>query len=244
MTLVGIGGVGSWAAEALARTALGRITLIDLDEICVTNTNRQIHALTANVGQLKVEAMAARIREINPSCEVVARSDFINRDNQASLLADRPAYVIDAIDSVPAKVALLAYCKRNKIKIITTGGAGGQKDPLRITVGDLSRTWQDPLAAKVRSELRRKHHFSKNPRRRFGIECVYSTEQVNYPHPGGEVCHQKRFVEQGVKLDCSGGLGAGVVVTATFGMVAASRVINRLCERPNDAEGDNTNPAR
>jgi len=228
VTIVGIGGVGSWIAEALARTAVGHIKLIDLDDICVTNTNRQIHAYQDNIGRLKVEAMAQRIKAINPHCDVVAVPDFISETNQAELLADKPDFVVDAIDSVPAKVALIAFCKRNKIKIITIGGAGGQKDPLKITTSDLSRTWQDPLAAKVRSELRRKHHFSKNPKRRFGIECVYSSEQLIYPTPEGGVCQQKQFVDGSVKLDCSGGLGASVTVTATFGMVAAARVIDRL----------------
>jgi len=172
--------------------------------------------------------MAERVRAINPQCQVSEVIDFINADNQAEYLSDRPDFVIDAIDSVPAKVALIAYCKRNKIKIITIGGAGGQLDPLKITSSDLSRTWQDPLAAKVRNELRRKHNFTRNPKRRFGVECIYSTEQLHYPTADGQVSHQKQFIDGGVKLDCSGGLGASVTVTATFGMVAAARVINRL----------------
>lgn len=230
VTVVGIGGVGSWIAEALARSAVGHITLIDLDDICVTNTNRQIHAKTDTVGQLKVSVMATRIKHINPQCKVTEVIDFISEKNQAALLNDRPDYVIDATDSVPAKTALIAYCKRNKIKILTIGGAGGQKDPLKIKSADLSRTTQDPLAAKVRSELRRHYNFSKNPKRRFGVECVYSTEQLVYPSPDGSVCHQKQLKEGSVKLDCSGGLGAGVVVTATFGMVAAAIVLNKLSQ--------------
>jgi tRNA threonylcarbamoyladenosine dehydratase len=230
VVVVGIGGVGSWVAEALARTAVGQISLIDMDDICVTNTNRQIHAHQGNVGRMKVEVMAERIKAINPECKVNSVFDFISADNQAELLQSRPDYVVDAIDSVPAKVALINYCKRNKIKIITIGGAGGQKDPLKITTSDLSKTWQDPLAAKVRSELRRKHKFSKNPKRRFNIECVYSTEQLTYPSADGKVGHQKQFKQGSVKLDCSAGLGACVSVTATFGMIAAARVINKLSE--------------
>ncbi len=228
--VVGIGGVGSWAAEALARTAIGTISLVDLDDICVTNTNRQIHAQAGNIGQLKVSVMAERIKAINPDCKVKAIEDFISIKNQAELLNPKPDYVIDAIDSVPAKVALLAYCKRNKIKVVTTGGAGGQSDPLKITIADLSRTTHDPLAAKVRNELRRKHNFSKNPKRKFAIECVYSTEQLVYPMPDGSVCQQKQFTEGSVKLDCSGGIGASVMVTANFGMIAASRVVNKLAK--------------
>lgn len=228
VTVVGIGGVGSWVAEALVRSGIGHIKLIDLDEVCITNSNRQIHALQGSIGRSKVEVMAERIRLINPACQVEVVSDFINAENQVEYLADKPDYVVDAIDSVPAKVALLAYCKRFKIRIISIGGAGGQKDPLKIEVADLSRTWQDPLLAKVRNELRRKHHFTRNPKRKFAIECVYSTEQLNYPKPDGNVCHQKQFVDGSVKLDCAGGLGAGVVVTASFGMIAASRVLNYL----------------
>lgn len=227
VTVVGIGGVGSWVAEALARSAVGNIKLIDLDDICVTNTNRQIHAMDKNVGQLKVEVMANRIRQINPSINVVAITDFINEGNQADYLSDEPDYVVDAIDSVPAKVALIAYCKRNKMKVITIGGAGGKKDPLKIQLGDLSRTIQDPLSAKVRSELRRKYHFTRNTKRKFGVDCVYSTEQMNYPTSDGEVCYQKQGGDS-AKLDCSGGLGAGVTVTAAFGMIAAARVINKI----------------
>ncbi|TQV77575.1 tRNA cyclic N6-threonylcarbamoyladenosine(37) synthase TcdA [Aliikangiella marina] len=228
VTVVGIGGVGSWVAEALARTAIGRITLVDLDDICVTNTNRQIHAQSGNIGKLKVQAMADRIKAINPECEVRVVEDFISVDNQAEILSDKPDYVVDAIDSVPAKTALIAFCKRNKIRVICVGGAGGQIDPLKIQVADLSKTTQDPLAAKVRSELRRNFNFSKNPKRRFGVECVFSTEQLSYPTPDGGVCQQKQFNDGSVKLDCSGGLGAGVAVTATFGMIAASRVVNWL----------------
>ena len=228
VTVVGIGGVGSWVAEALARSAVGQITLIDLDDVCVTNTNRQIHAMSSTVGQMKVEVMAQRLKSINPACEVKAVTDFITSDNQAELLADRPDYVIDAIDSIKAKVALIAYCKRQKIKLLTIGGAGGQKDPMKITTGDLAKTTQDPLAARVRNELRRNYNFSKNPKRRFGIECVYSTEQFTYPVADGSVCQQKQFTEGSVRLDCAGGIGASVVVTATFGMTCSSVVIREL----------------
>ncbi|MGX5173761.1 tRNA cyclic N6-threonylcarbamoyladenosine(37) synthase TcdA [Aliikangiella sp. IMCC44653] len=230
VTVVGLGGVGSWAAEALARSDIGNIHLVDLDDICVTNTNRQIHADVKSVGQLKTQAMAERIKNINPDCQVTLTSDFISAKNQAEILADNPDFVIDAIDSVPAKVALLAFCKRNKIKVITTGGAGGQLDPTQISCADLSRTIQDPLAAKVRSELRRHYGFSKNPKRKFGIECIYSLEQLNYPQLDGETCQQKVFQDGSVKMDCEGGLGAGSVVTASFGMFAAARVLKKLAQ--------------
>ena len=149
--VIGIGGVGSWAAEALARSGIGQLTLIDMDDICVTNTNRQIHALQGNVGKLKTEVMAERIHLINPDCQIHIVDDFITEENLAEYIDARFDFVVDAIDSIRAKVALLAHCKRQKIALITTGGAGGQKDPTKIAIEDLSRTTQDPLAAKVRA---------------------------------------------------------------------------------------------
>ena len=231
--VIGIGGVGSWVAEALARTAIGTITLIDLDDICVTNTNRQIHALSSTIGHSKVEVMAERIRQINPECQVNEVEDFVTPDNLGELVTGDFDYVVDAIDSLRAKVALIAHCKRNKIKMITVGGAGGQKDPTQIQVADLAKTYQDPLAAKVRNELRRHYNFTKNPKRRFQIECVFSTEQLVYPQADGSVCQQKASADGPMKMDCSSGFGAATVVTATFGFVAASRVIAKLCEKAN-----------
>mgnify|MGYP003868133189 CR=1 FL=1 len=229
--VVGIGGVGSWAAEALARSAVGQITLVDLDDLCITNTNRQIHALSDTVGQSKVEVMAERIRLINPDCQCTAVEEFLAEDNLDELLANNFDYVIDAIDNVKAKAAMIHYCRRNKIPLITVGGAGGQLDPTRIQIADLSRTFQDPLAAKVRSHLRRFHGFSKNTKRRFDVPCVFSTEQLRYPQPDGSVCAQKTQGQEGpMRLDCSSGFGAATVVTATFGFVAVSRVIEKLIQ--------------
>jgi tRNA A37 threonylcarbamoyladenosine dehydratase len=226
--IVGIGGVGSWVAEGLARTALGQITLVDLDDICVTNTNRQIHALSNTVGQAKVEAMAERIKQISPECEVHCIEDFITPENVPDLLHQGFDYVVDATDSIKAKAAMIAYCKRNKIPIITIGGAGGQIDPTQIAVTDLSKTIQDPLAAKLRSELRRFYNFSTNPKRRFAIDCVFSTEQLRYPQADGSVCMTKTLTDGSVKLDCNTGFGAAVAVTATFGFVASARVIDKI----------------
>ncbi|MDC0603187.1 tRNA cyclic N6-threonylcarbamoyladenosine(37) synthase TcdA [Aliiglaciecola sp.] len=229
--VVGLGGVGTWAAEALARSAIGKLTLIDLDDICTTNTNRQIHALTDTIGEPKVDAMAQRIININPECQVACIEDFVTTDNVSELITSDMDYVIDAIDSIPAKAALIAYCKRHKIRIITTGGAGGQIDPTQVTIGDLSKTIQDPLAAKLRNQLRRFHNFSKNTKRRFAIDCVYSTEQLRYPQANGSVSFNKPDIAN-ARLDCSNGFGAAVVVTATFGMFAASRAIAKFLNKP------------
>lgn len=229
--VVGIGGVGSWAVEALARSGIGRLTLIDLDDICITNTNRQIHALQPQIGELKVDAMAERIRQINPACELTLVDDFVTADNLEQYIHDGFDYVVDAIDSIQAKVALIAFCKRRKIPIIVAGGAGGQLDPTQITVADLARTTMDPLAARVRADLRRRHGFTREPNRKFGVECVYSTEQLRYPDGHGGVCQAKAQSDGNMKMDCASGFGATTVVTATFGLVAVSRVLLKIAER-------------
>lgn len=226
--VVGIGGVGSWSAEALARSGVGQITLIDLDDVCLTNTNRQIHALDNTIGQPKVAVMAQRIQLINPSCIVHQMEDFVTAENVQEYITSQFDAVIEATDSIRAKAAIIYCCKRNKMPVVTIGGAGGQIDPVQITRGDLAKTIQDPLAAKLRNELRRNYGFSKNPKRRFGVECIYSTEQLRYPQPDGSVCFNKSAMENGTRLDCAGGFGASVTVTATFGMLAAASVINKL----------------
>jgi len=229
--VIGIGGVGSWAAEALARTAVGTITLIDLDDVCVSNTNRQIHALTNTVGQLKVEAMAERIRAINPACVVNPIMDFITTENIAQLLPEGIDGVIDAIDSIKPKAALIAHCRRNKIPLVTTGGAGGQTDPTRIQVTDLAKTIQDPLAAKTRNILRRQYRFPSAEKGKFGIDCVFSTEQLVYPQSDGSVCASKPGVGNSTRLDCASGFGASMMVTASFGLTAVAHLINKVLNK-------------
>ena len=219
--VIGIGGVGSWAVEALARTGIGKITMIDMDDICVTNINRQIHAMTGTVAQLKTESMKERVERINPECVVEIIDDFISPENIPEYLNRGYDYVIDAIDSVKTKAALIAYCKRNKIKLITTGGAGGQTDPRQIQIADLSRTIQDPLASKVRSLLRKEYNFSQNPKRKFGVDCVFSTQPLIFPKMG-ESC------EISATMNCANGFGAVTMVTATFGFFAVSRVVDKL----------------
>ncbi len=219
--VIGIGGVGSWAVEALARTGIGKITMIDMDDICVTNINRQIHAMTGTVAQLKTETMKERVEKINPECVVEIIDDFITPENIPEYLNRGYDYVLDAIDSVRTKVALIAYCKRNKIKLITTGGAGGQTDPSKIQIADLSKTIQDPLAARVRSLLRKEYNFSQNPKRKFGIDCVFSTQPLIFPKMG-EGC------EVSATMNCANGFGAVTMVTATFGFFAVSRLVDKL----------------
>ena len=229
--VIGIGGVGSWVAEALARNGVGHITLIDLDDICTTNINRQIHALTDTVGLSKVEVMAARILQINPDCKVHQIEDFVTDENLQELLSKDFDYVIDAIDSVRIKTAIIAHCKRNKLPIITIGGAGGQIDPTKIEIADLSQTYQDPLLAKVRNNLRREYNFSRNLKRKFSIDAVFSTEQLLYPDASGGVCFAKQSQDGAMRLDCSGGFGATTHVTASFAFFAVGRAIKKLLHK-------------
>ncbi len=235
--VVGIGGVGSWAAEALARSGVGRITLIDLDDICVTNTNRQIHALDGNFGRPKVQVMAERLIAINPACVVHSIEEFVSRDNLRTLVTRELDFVIDAIDVAGTKAALIYHCKREKIPIITTGAAGGQVDPTQVRVVDLNRTENDPLAAKVRSILRRHYGWSRNPQRHYSVPCVYSLEQLRYPTAAGGVSCEKSWADGAKRLDCDSGFGACMTVTATFALVAVSRVLERLAALPKPATG-------
>ena len=217
--VVGIGGIGSWSAEALARTGVGRITAVDLDMVAESNTNRQIHALGEVYGQAKVEAMAQRIRDINPACTVECIEDFVTPDNVATLLDRDFSVVIDAIDQVRAKAAMIAYCRRRGTPIVVAGAAGGQIDPTRVTAGDLSQTVQDPLLAKLRSTLRRDHGFPRDGKKKFGVTAVYSTEPLRYPD---SACSAERGP---AGLNCAG-FGSSVCVTSVFGMVAAARAID------------------
>lgn len=228
--VIGIGGVGSWAVEALARSGVGALTLIDHDEISASNTNRQLHTLSSTLGRQKGAVMAERIGQIHPGCRVQVLDTRIDETNQAELLSQGYDYVIDAIDQLRPKAALLYYCKRNKIPVITTGGAGGMIDPTRISIADLSRTEQDPLAAKLRQRLRQEYGFSRNPKRRFGIDCVYSDEQPRFPTNDGEIACGKPAVS-GIKLDCASGYGSATFVTASFGFAAVSRVLQKLVDK-------------
>ena len=228
--VIGIGGVGSWSAEALARSGIGQLTLMDYDDIALSNINRQIHTLESTVGFSKVEVMRHRIMEINPDCICHLIDDMLSENNLSKYLIKDYDYVIDAIDSVKQKSALIAYCKRNKIPLITTGGAGGLLDPTAVQLSDLSKTYNDPLAAKVRSRLRYHYNFSRNPKSRFGIECVFSTEQQLYPQANGSVGQQKPG-SKGVSLDCNYGYGSSSCVTAVFGFTAAARAIEKCLDK-------------
>ncbi|MGM0906981.1 MAG: tRNA cyclic N6-threonylcarbamoyladenosine(37) synthase TcdA [Pseudomonadota bacterium] len=230
IVVAGLGGVGSWAVEALARTGIGKLTLIDLDDVCTTNINRQLPATDDTIGQLKTEVLAQRVKSINPSCEVKVIDDFLLPENFEEYLTGADA-VLDAVDSVNTKAALVAWCKRRKLRLVVCGGAGGQIDPGMIRVGDLAKAKQDPLLAKVRSQLRRDYGFSKNPKRKWGVDCVYSEEQLRYPVISGELEGEVTLQKPGsgsMRMDCSSGFGAAMVVTCSFAMQATATLLRRL----------------
>lgn len=227
VAVIGLGGVGSWAAEALVRTGVGAITLIDLDDVCVTNSNRQSHAMASTVGQMKIDVVAQRLRDINPDCHVHLVHDFISPKNTEQLLHAGIDGVLDCIDSANAKAHLLHHCRLRKITVVTTGGAGGRVDPTQIKVADLNKTVQDRLSAKVRSLLRRKYGYSRTAARRYGLPCVHSVEQPVFYLEDGTVTREPGVARLG-GLDCDGGLGASTVVTGSFGFVAAAELVGRL----------------
>ncbi len=206
------------------------MTLIDPDDLCVTNINRQIHALEGTIGRSKVEVMAERFAAINPACRCLAIDDRLSGNNIERLISSDIDGVVDAIDVIQVKAALIAHCRRRRLPVVTAGGAGGRTDPGLVTVADLSRTWNDPLAAKVRSRLRRDYRFPDNPKRRFGVDCVFSTQQPLYPTAEGGVSCAKPGAP-GATLDCNRGYGASPLVTPVFGLVAANRLIERVMAR-------------
>ena len=229
--VVGIGGVGSWAAEALARSGVGRITLVDLDHVAESNINRQIHALETTLGQAKVLAMASRIAAISSACRVDCIEEFVAPANIGTLLPSADV-VIDCIDQVVAKAALLAWCRQQGVAVITCGAAGGRRDPTRIRRADLARASGDPLLAKLRHRLRREHGFpregSSDRTQKFGIPAVFSDEPVLAPFAPAD-CDIESPQSQG--LACTG-YGSSVTVTAPLGFAAAALALDTLALAP------------
>jgi tRNA A37 threonylcarbamoyladenosine dehydratase len=213
----GVGGVGSWAAEALARSGVGHITLVDLDDVCLSNVNRQLHALDGVIGRPKVEVMAERIRAIHPSCHARAVAEFFTETTAEQILGTGFDFVVDAIDQVANKCLLIARCRKEEISIICAGGAGGRRDPAAIRVADLAQTSHDALLQQVRKKLRDDYGFARDPKTPFGVPCVFSIESAVRPADG---CAGR--------VTCDNGYGTASFVTGTFGLVAASRVVSRI----------------
>lgn len=231
MAVIGLGGVGSWVAEALARSGVGELTLIEMDEVCITNTNRQSQALTSQVGQSKNQVVAERLRDINPEIRLHCIEDFLDSNNLQNYLGPQHDVVVDAMDAAITKSALVAYCSVRKIRLVMVGSSGGKADPTRIQVADLARTEGDPLLAKVRTQMVHRHGFARDGNRKFRVDAIYSSEQMVYPKPDGSVCMEKQVMQNGVRLDCAGGFGSSVMVTGAFGFVAAARAVERYLQR-------------
>lgn len=236
--VIGIGGVGSWVVEALARNGIGHLAVIDADEVCVSNTNRQLHALDGHYGRHKVEVMAERARAINPSVDVQVFAEFLTPSNLDRLLDNRYDVVIDCCDAFRVKVETIVWCRRRKLPLIVCGSAGGRLDPTLIRVRDLSRTEHDAMLALIRKKLRDEFRFPRGPKRYFGVQAIYSLENVRYPQADGSVCGTRpQALEGGLKLDCGGGLGAATQVTGAFAFAAVARAIDKLLHKPVVASG-------
>jgi tRNA A37 threonylcarbamoyladenosine dehydratase len=230
VAVVGLGGVGSWAVEAFARSAVGHLTLVDADDLCLSNTSRQLPALAGQYGRNKARAMAERCRAINPAIDAVAIEAFLTASNQEALLGGGFDLVLDACDSFRSKVEAIAWCRRRKQPIVTVGSAGGRTDPTQVRVRDLSRTEHDAMLSLIRRKLRGEFNFPKNHDRYFGVPAVYSLENVRYPQADGSVCGTRPPMDRdaALKLDCGAGLGAATHVTGAFAFAAVARSLEIL----------------
>ncbi len=223
--VVGIGGVGSWTVEALARSGVGALTLVDLDEVCVTNVNRQLHALDGTIGRAKVEVMAERMRLINPECRVTAVAEFFTEANAARLLSPEFSYVVDGIDAVANKCRLLALCRERKLPVISCGAAGGRLDATAVRVADLADVTHDRLLAEVRKRLRKDHGFAPTGTK-LGVAAVFSPEPPVTPAPAD--CAEAVGEPDSPRLNCEWGYGSATFVTGTLGFAAAGWVVRKI----------------
>lgn len=236
VAVIGIGGVGTWCAEALCRSGIGEITLMDLDEICITNTNRQLHALSDSVGLSKVQMMAQRLKLINPDIKINILEDFFSADSVDSLFNLKPDVVVDAIDGLTNKCLLISQCYERKIPVVTSGGAAGKFDISKVQIADLGDACQDMLLKRMRKKLRRDFGFEKG-RNKFGILAVSNTERAIYPDDQGGTCFKKDIPKNDSEshkaakaLDCSTGMGTSCMMTGTFGFACAQAAIQSINE--------------
>ena len=224
--VIGIGGVGSWVAEAFARTGVGHMTLVDLDDLCVTNINRQIHAINGTVGKFKVDVMKERIALINPFCEVDTKQCFFSPKNLTEIFDKSYDFVIDACDDFTNKCYLIDHCRKNKIPLVVMGGAGGKTDPLQIRVTDMASSANDRLLAKLRKKLRQDFNFPTENDGDFGVWSVWSHERAVYPTADGCVTHKAPGLAK--NMDCSEGFGSASFVTGAFAFATSSLVIREI----------------
>jgi tRNA A37 threonylcarbamoyladenosine dehydratase len=227
--VIGLGGVGSWAAEGLARSGVGRLTLVDLDDVCLTNVNRQLPALDGQVGRPKVAAMAERLRLINPAAEILEVAEFFTETSADRLLEPTYDCVIDAIDVLGNKARLIAGCVRRGLLCVTVGGAGGRRDATQIRAGDLGDSTTDELLRIVRKKLRRDYGFARGEGNHYGVRCVYSAEKPFFPWTDG-TCNAVPEPGSNLRLDCDTGFGTAVFVTGAFGLAAAGEAVRLIAE--------------
>lgn len=225
--VIGLGGVGSWAVEALARSGVGALTLVDMDEVCLSNVNRQVHALEGTVGRSKAEVLAERVGQIAPECAVKVEAVFFTESTADRLLAPPFDFIIDAIDATKHKCHLIAEARKRGLRLITCGGAGGCIDPSRVRICDLARTINDPLLLQVRKRLRSEYGFPKYKRQKFKIDCVYSDELPVFPQEDGSVsCVRETGADY--RLNCDVGFGSATYLTGTVGFFLAAEVVKRI----------------
>lgn len=225
--VVGVGGVGSWAVEALARSGVGALTLIDLDDVCVTNVNRQLPALDGQIGRPKVAVLAERVRLINPACRVEGAAEYFTTASAARLLEPRYDFVIDATDKLSNKCLLITGCRERGYPALTVGSAGGKRNGTVVRVADLAHTERDELLRQVRRKLRRQCGFPRDMHQDFGVACVYSQEKPVFPWADG-TCATAPEPGSSLTLDCASGFGTATHVTAAFGLAAAGEVVRRV----------------
>jgi tRNA A37 threonylcarbamoyladenosine dehydratase len=227
--VVGVGGVGSWLVEGLARSGIGALTLVDLDDVCVTNVNRQLPALDGQIGRPKVAVLAERVRLINPECKARPVDDFFTPATAERILGSPYDFVIDAIDRMSHKAHLIAGCRERGLSMLTIGAAGGRRDATKIRTGDIGEAG-DELLRQVRKRLRRDYHFTAGAQRgitRMGVRCVWSTEPPIFPWSDG-TCAKEPEPGSNLKLDCESGFGTAVFVTGVMGFVAAGEVVRAI----------------
>lgn len=231
--VIGIGGVGSWVAESLARTGVGFITLVDLDDVCVTNINRQIVATDKTLGQFKVDAMKARMLEVNPHCIIETKQCFFSPKNLETIFDREYDFVVDACDDFTNKCYLIDHCRKNKIKLVVMGGAGGKVDPLQIKVTDMSISANDRLLARLRKKLRQDFNFPLENEGDFGVWAVWSHERAVYPTADGCLTYKPPGMAK--NMDCEEGFGSASFVTGAFAFAATSLVLRELTKGLTDA---------
>lgn len=227
--IVGLGGVGTWIAEALVRSGVGSLTLVDADEVCISNTNRQLVALSNTVGKFKIDILKERLLLINPELQVNLIYEYFTKSNAESILNQNYDFVVDAIDSLQYKCHLIALSQAKNLKVITCGGSAGRRDPTKLKFGDLGEAYNDKLLMRLRKKLRNDYAYPEGKNIIFNVDCVFSWEKPFFPTKDGGICRTLN-PEENQKQDCETGMGSATFITGTFGFVMASKIIERLSE--------------